>query len=115
MNTKDLEKFKKILLDKRTDLMKVVKSQKERDLTDVEIGDEIDTASQTVEKEILFELADNERIILDAIEAALRRIEKGTYGDCDLCKKKIGEARLKAIPWVRYCIECQTKAEKPRR
>jgi len=46
-----MEKFKKILLEKRDDLMKVVKTKKEQDLTDVEIGDEIDSASANTEKE----------------------------------------------------------------
>lgn len=114
MNKKELEKYKKILTEKRDDLLQVVKAKKERDLTDVEIGDEIDSALQNVEKEMLFELADNEKVILDAIEAALRRIEKGTFGQCESCRGKIADARLNAIPWVRYCITCQSNAEKPR-
>ncbi len=114
MNKKDMEKFKKALVEKREDLLNVVRSKKERDLQEVEIGDEIDSASQNVEKELLFELADNEKMMLDAIEAALRRIEKGTFGSCESCRGKISDERLKAIPWVRYCISCQTKAEKPR-
>ncbi len=107
-----MEKFKKILLEKRDDLMKVVKTKKEQDLTDVEIGDEIDSASANTEKEMLFEVTDNEKVMLDSIESALRRIEKGTFGACESCRQKISEARIKAIPWVRYCIECQSKAEK---
>jgi DnaK suppressor protein len=114
MNKKDLEKFKKILLEKRDDLMHVVRSKKEHDLHDIEIGDEVDSASQNVEKEMLFELADNEKIMLDAIEAALRKIEKGTFGQCESCRAKIADERLKALPWVRYCITCQSNAEKPR-
>ncbi|MBN1824306.1 MAG: TraR/DksA family transcriptional regulator [Endomicrobiales bacterium] len=111
MNKREMEKFKKILIEKRNDLLDVVKKKKEQDLTEGEIGDEIDNALQNIEKEMLFELADNEKVILDAIESALRRIEKGTYGHCESCKDKIKEKRLKAIPWVRYCIECQEKLE----
>ena len=107
-------KFKKILTAKRDDLLEVVKSKKERDLTEVEVGDEVDSASQNVEKEMLFELNDNEKIILDAIESALRRIEKGSFGTCESCREKITDKRLKAIPWVRYCIGCQSDSEKPR-
>ena len=80
MNKKDQVKFKKLLLEKRDDLLEIVKNKKERDLTDVEIGDEIDSASQAVEKEMLFELTDNEKVMLDSIESALRRIEKGRFG-----------------------------------
>lgn len=114
MNKKEMEKFKKLLIEKREDLLNMVRAKKERDMQDVEIGDEIDSASQMTEKELLFELADSEKTTLDAIESALRRIEKGTYGLCESCRAKIPEPRLKAIPWVRYCIKCQSDAEKPR-
>ena len=114
MNKKDLLKIKKVLTEKRDDLLAVVKSKKEHDLNDVEIGDEVDSASQNVEKEMLFELNDNEKVILDAIESALRIIEKGSYGKCESCRKEITEKRLNAIPWVRYCIQCQSDSEKPR-
>ena len=112
MNKKEIEKFKKILMEKRDDLMNIVRAQKRSDMLDVEIGDEIDSASQTVEKEMLFEVTDNEKLMLDSIEAALRRIEKGSFGQCESCRKSISEARMKALPWVRYCIDCQSKAEK---
>jgi len=115
MNKKDLEKTRKVLFDKRSDLLHLMRSKKQLDLQDVEIGDEIDSATQNVDKEMLFELTDNEKAVLDAIDAALVKIDKGTYGDCENCRKKIAEPRLKAIPWVRYCIDCQSKAEKTSR
>jgi DnaK suppressor protein len=115
MNKKEMEKFKKQLLEKREDILRMIRSKKERDLRDVEVGDEIDSASQQEEKELLFEFADSERSMLDSIEAALRRIDKGTFGLCENCKEKVSDARLKAIPWVRYCINCQSDSEKPAR
>ncbi|MBN1622103.1 MAG: TraR/DksA family transcriptional regulator [Endomicrobiales bacterium] len=111
MNQNDLKKLRKMLMEKRDDLLQVVRSKKE-DLREAEIGDEIDSASETAEKEMLFELTDNEKTILDAVEASLRKIEKGTYGKCEACGSKIPFARIEAIPWVRYCIDCQSKAEK---
>ncbi len=114
MNKKDTQKFKKQLEEKRDDLLEVVKNKKERDLVDNEIGDEIDSASANAEKELMFELTDNEKVMIDAIEAALRRIEKGSFGQCESCGGKISEPRVNALPWVRYCITCQSKAEKPR-
>lgn len=112
MNKKEIEKFKKFLLAKRADLEKIVKAKKENDLTDVEIGDEIDSASATSEKELMFEQTDNEKVMLDGIESALRRMETGKFGVCENCGADIKEGRLKAIPWVRYCITCQNKSEK---
>jgi len=110
-----IKKLKSLLLDKREDLLKVVERKKRQDLPDHEIGEEIDTASQSIEKEILFELTNTEKIILDDIEAALRKIEKNKYGFCESCNKPIIFERLKAMPWVRYCINCQTKYESTRR
>ena len=112
MNKQEMQRFKKLLLEKKEDLLGVVRNKKQRDMTDSEVGDEIDSASQSTEKELLFELADNEKIVIDAIEAALRRIEKGSYGKCESCGQKIPEKRLKALPWVRYDIDCQNKLEK---
>ena len=42
-----------------------------------------------------------------AVDAALKRISEGTFGQCLNCKQEINAKRLEAIPWVRYCITCQ--------
>jgi len=114
MNKREIEKIRKILMEKRDDLLRLIKTKKQLDLQDVEIGDEVDSATQNIDKEMLFELADTEKTVLDDIDAALVKIEKGSYGDCESCRKRIAEPRLNAIPWVRYCITCQSNAEKPR-
>ena len=112
MNKKDMNKFKKVLMEKRDDLQQVVRSKKEYDLQEAEIGDEIDSASQNTEKEMLFELTDSEKQTIEAIEYALKKIDKSRYGKCELCGTEIPVKRIQAIPWVRYCISCQTKSEK---
>jgi DnaK suppressor protein len=112
LKSNQIKELKKILISKRDDLLKIVTRKKYRDLPDTETGDEIDNALQSVEKEILFELTNNEKVTLDNIEAALRKIEKKKYGICELCHKKIAYRRLKVMPWARYCIKCQNKAEK---
>ncbi|HOW90637.1 MAG TPA: TraR/DksA C4-type zinc finger protein, partial [Elusimicrobiales bacterium] len=66
----------------------------------------------SLDKEILFELSDNERRMLDSIEAALRKMENGTYGVCEHCKRPIDKKRLKALPSARYCMVCQNGAER---
>ena len=47
----------------------------------------------------------------EEIRDALRRIEKGTYGQCKNCDGPIPKARLNAAPWARHCIACQTEFE----
>jgi DnaK suppressor protein len=105
--------YQKKLLSMQEDLLRVVQA-KERDLPTQETGDEADIASLSLEREILFEQSDNERLILDNIEAALHRLDQGFFGRCEACGKKIINARLKVMPYARYCIICQTKNESSR-
>lgn len=108
---RDASHFRKQLLSMREDLIKTVQQNQPADLTGAAQGDEADVAAQSIEKEILFELSDNERNMLDQIEAALRKMEKGAYGLCESCRKSISLPRLKALPFARYCITCQGSME----
>ena len=104
-----------LLLRKMKDsISKTMEEKKKLDLPETEVGDAIDQASQSLEKEILFELSDSEMTDLGDIEAALRKIENGTYGVCEHCKRPIGKKRVKALPSARYCLVCQNGSEKQR-
>jgi DnaK suppressor protein len=72
-------------------------------------GDMADQASGNNEVHIQLKLKQTDAKILQAIEEALWRIEKGTYGVCRDCGEPIAEARLNAIPWTRVCITCKEK------
>ena len=72
-------------------------------------GDMADQASGNNEVHIQLKLKQTDAKILQAIEEALWRIEKGTYGLCRDCGEPIAEARLNAIPWTRVCISCKEK------
>jgi DnaK suppressor protein len=48
-----------------------------------------------------------DRVLLNSVDAALKRISEGTFGQCLNCEQEINAKRLEAIPWVRYCITCQ--------
>ncbi|MDR1195400.1 MAG: TraR/DksA family transcriptional regulator [Endomicrobium sp.] len=115
MNKKDAAQFKKLLTQRRTEILNKVNAQKERDDAEIIVGDEIDTASQNSEKEMYFELAAADKITLNDISDALAKIEKGDYGTCECCNCAIPLERIKAIPWVRYCIQCQEEAERPKK
>ncbi|HAN03925.1 MAG TPA: hypothetical protein DCW72_04085 [Elusimicrobia bacterium] len=100
------------LSEMRVDIAKNVEDKKNFDILEPEVGDSIDQASQSLDKEILFELSDNERKILRDVDAALRKMEKGTYGLCEHCKKAIEKKRIKALPSARYCMVCQSGSER---
>ena len=112
--SKELEEIKLKLDEMRLGLSKNVEDKKNLDMLEPEVGDSIDQATQSLDKEILFELSDNERKMLRDIEAALRKMEKGTYGLCEHCKKVIEKRRIKALPSARYCMICQSGSEKSR-
>jgi DnaK suppressor protein len=75
------------------------------------VGDDADLASQSLDKEVLFELNGNAQELLDQIEAALRRINKGIYGTCEYCRCHIPKKRIQALPFARYCVNCQISNE----
>jgi DnaK suppressor protein len=74
--------------------------------------DEIDRANFDSDRDLALSLSDSEREVLLQIEEALRRIASGQFGSCTSCSKPIGDQRLHAIPWARYCIDCQELEEK---
>ena len=71
-----------------------------------------EAAAATVNREIDYTLGENSEQILSEIEAALKRIDNGTYGRCTACGKEIGIERLDAYPWASLCIDDARKAER---
>ncbi len=71
-----------------------------------------DSATGTLDREIDYSLEANAGQVLTQIEAALGRIEDGTFGTCASCGKQIAEERLEARPWASLCIDCQRKRER---
>jgi RNA polymerase-binding protein DksA len=57
-------------------------------------------------------LAQNEERLLEEVEAALERIEAGSYGTCQLCGREISRQRLDALPHAATCIECAREVER---
>src|SRR4029450_2797043 len=107
----DVTPFKEMLLRKRGDIL----SGGGRDPltvtmdTNTRQGDLADQAPGNNEGPIKLKLKQTDAKILQAIEEALERIQKGTYGICRDCGEPIAEARLNAIPWTRVCITCKAK------
>jgi len=77
----------------------------------METGDVGDLSVEEIEKQFAIRIADREAKLLKKIEDALRKIEDGTYGICEVCGKPIGYERLKLRPVASLCIECKRKQE----
>jgi len=107
----DEQVFKDALLKKRTEILgtggiKPLQASMENNSRQ---GDMADQASGNNEVHIQLKLKQTDAKILQAIEEALLRIDKGAYGICRDCGERIAEARLNAIPWTRVCITCKEK------
>ena len=68
-----------------------------------------DTATATFDRELEGGLEEGAQQTLADVEAAVRRIEDGSFGTCEACGKPIGAERLAAIPWARLCIDDQRR------
>ncbi|MBR1980500.1 TraR/DksA family transcriptional regulator [Candidatus Proelusimicrobium excrementi] len=111
LTPQEIKEIEKHLLEMREEVQKRIRTKKEHEMPETEVGDEADVASQSLDKEVLFELNGNAQALLDQIESALRRISKGIYGTCEYCRCQIPKKRILALPFARYCIRCQTSNE----
>ena len=108
----DQSPLKEALLKKRGEILAAgggVKPIQTSMDTNSRQGDLADQASCNNEVHINLKLKQTDSKILKAIEEALWRMEKGTYGICRDCGEPIAPARLNAIPWTRVCITCKEK------
>src|ERR1019366_4368263 len=113
MDKKQVELYKKRLLERRLQLLDTV-SRTEQDgrVADEEAAQDLaDKATNSYTKEFLFKQSNDDRFILQLVQEALDRIENGAYGRCVACGGEMQHKRLEAVPWARHCIECQEKQD----
>jgi RNA polymerase-binding transcription factor DksA len=70
-----------------------------------------DAGTDSYDRDFALSILSSDQNALYEIDEALRRIEAGTYGICELTGKPIGKARLEAIPWARFSIEAEKQLE----
>lgn len=114
MRKRDLEKFQKLLEEKRDSLMdKSTRTADEGRQAVIEGGEDyVDDAVTHYTREFLLSLSDLDRRQLHLVDEALVRVGQGSYGECLMCGESINPKRLQAIPWARYCVKCQALAER---
>ena len=113
MNPKQIEHFKKILLDWKNLLMKEAEKTVEnmkRDST--KLSDPNDAATQEEEFRLELRTRDRERKLIIKIDQALQRVDDGLYGYCEDTGEPIGIKRLEARPIATLCIEAQERHER---
>jgi DnaK suppressor protein len=109
MDRKLIDRFKKSLQVRHGELQSsVAQAQRSLRIAQHDHGkDEGDRANTSLAREIDLAQKSRDRALLASVDAALKRISEGTFGNCLNCGQEINSKRLDAVPWVRYCITCQ--------
>ncbi len=114
MRKRDLNRFKKILTEKRMALLRKARATFDEDMTldKNELPDEMDLAATEYLHSFTFRLRGREKTFLKKIDLALKKIEDGTFGVCEECGEPISVKRLEARPETTMCIRCKEEQEK---
>ncbi len=114
MKTTQIQQFKDRLESQREEAFRLLHrvGDESRSLDSDIPQDSGDQSINTVSKEFLFQQGSQRRGMVRRIEAALIRIERGTFGVCAECNEEISVRRLEALPWTDLCLHCQEQQEK---
>ncbi len=117
----ELDYFKQILLKKREEILEMLESHKQSLIESASQNDKplgtpysihMEYGTETEEREKTMFFIAREAKMLNYIDAALVRIERGTYGVCISCGKLIDKRRLEAVPHTQLCIDCKLAQKK---
>lgn len=110
MTKLNLKEIKEKLLAERDQLITKLNGN-DLSVDDSETPDPVDLAVRNYSKNVMLAVSENESKQLALIDQALMRIADKEYGPCQNCDKDINPKRLAAIPWARYCLDCQSLLE----
>lgn len=120
-----MEKYRMLLLDLRDHLIDGVNflasdnlKRSSRDASGELSGYSLhmaDAGTDNFDREFALSLVSSEQEALYEIEEALKRMEHGSFGTCEICEKSIPSERLEAVPFARMCVPCQSGVERDRR
>ena len=107
-------KMREVLINRRDALRQALAGDLSmlKELRQQSSGDVVDAALDSAQDEISSQLAEVESRELASIEKALERMRDGAFGSCEGCNAKIPMARLNALPYAIYCIDCQREMER---
>lgn len=117
MTKAKLKHYEKLLRDRLAELIAEA-DQVSKDISDDSrdrFADPTDQAVVELDRSRLLRFKDRERKLIRKIEMALKRIEDGSYGNCENCGATIEQQRLEARPMAELCIDCATEAEGEKR
>lgn len=114
MNNSDVQRFERILKMRLEQTIRSIDRLQDetRSIESDSPSDSADQCVMSVSKEALFHQSGERRVMVRRIEAALRRMQEGTFGICIACGDDINPRRLEALPWTQYCLDCQEDVER---
>lgn len=101
---------KRVLLNKARDLSRASVSKEE--IAIEQNAEMLDAIQRTADRELALDSLSRNWRTAALVSEALQRIEKGSFGICAECEEPIMEKRLRALPWAKYCIACQERADR---
>ncbi len=110
MSEINLAEIKEKLIDERELLIEKLKGN-DLSVDASETPDPVDLAVRNYSKNVMLAVSENESRQLLLINEALTRIADDEYGICQNCEQAINPKRLNAVPWARYCLNCQELLE----
>jgi DnaK suppressor protein len=110
LKAKEAKEIKERLLAERELIIQKLNGN-DLSIDDSETPDPVDLAVRNYSKNVMLAVSENESRQLALIDEALQRVEDKEYGECQNCGKEVNPKRLSAIPWARYCIDCQELVE----
>lgn len=117
MKKKDLDQLKELLEGEKRRILRHLEDLSDTSVADIDTpsGDSVDLASLEINQNSLVKVGKRELNHLKKIDAALKKMEDGTYGECENCGEQIAVARLLARPVAQLCIDCKTAQENEER
>lgn len=114
MKKKELDELKSTLeTEKRKILSHLERLSSSQEISDANAnaGDSADIAALEINQASLQKIGKRESYLLRKIDLALKKIDEGTFGECEMCGEPIAVARLRARPVAQLCIDCKTEQE----
>lgn len=118
LKKKELEKFKKLLLEKKAKIVQHLEDLSNSSESGIEAGmsgDQADIAYIEMNQASMHKIGRREANLVKKINRALRKIEEKEYGECEECGEEISIPRLEARPETELCIDCKTEQESKER
>jgi DnaK suppressor protein len=114
MKKKEIEKFKKMLLERKNAIIQSAETARESAMAveQADLPDEVDMATSETGQALNLRLRDRELVLLKKIDKTIAKMDEGEFGICERCGEDISAKRLEARPVAQLCIRCKEELEK---